>query len=222
METNTVWVLDDNPMFISFYQAQLGRDYEVIPFSNLDNLVQTLRRGAPSPQLLITEMILPDGNILDVLKNESLKRMFNFPIMVVTEVDDTSLLRHSYREGAEEVLIKPVAACELTIKVERLMRRDHNLFQKWSMLQEMVQRIDINELTQKESLIVCLFVKSKNRIVSRDAIRESIWGDTAVQSKTVDVHIHNLRKKILRYGLKIESIGNGEWQLVEGALSLSN
>ena len=63
----------------------------------------------------------------------------------------------------------------------------------------------IIELTKKEYLILLMLVKSSGRFITREEILDSIWSDTLVTERTVDVHITRLRKRLGNFGSRIKS-----------------
>ncbi len=77
-----------------------------------------------------------------------------------------------------------------------------------------VDGVEIEGLTTKQTQLVGLFLKEDNRTVTRQSILENVWGKTNVHPKTVDVHLYNLRRKLHGYGLMIRSDGGGRWSLL--------
>lgn len=60
------------------------------------------------------------------------------------------------------------------------------------------------DLTAKESRILNLLIRSANAVVSRDFMRETVWPDAAVSSRTIDSHISRLRKRLSDFGMSID------------------
>ena len=73
--------------------------------------------------------------------------------------------------------------------------------------------LTISNLTKKEVQLLELFVNKKNKKVLKSEILELVWKDIKVNSKTLDVHFYNLRKKLALYNIKINLVKRGEWEL---------
>lgn len=71
----------------------------------------------------------------------------------------------------------------------------------------------IEGLTKKEIQLLKLFVMKDDYSISKDIVVKTIWKDILVNSKTLDVHFYNLRRKLSPYGIKIKLKRRGEWQL---------
>ena len=71
----------------------------------------------------------------------------------------------------------------------------------------MYSAADTNEyidLTAKESRILNLLIQSQNAVVSREYMREMVWPDAVVSSRTIDSHISRLRKRLNEFGMSID------------------
>ncbi len=71
----------------------------------------------------------------------------------------------------------------------------------------------VEGLTKKEIQLLKLFVLRDDHRVEKDEVVATIWKDTLVNSKTLDVHFYNLRRKLAPYGIQIKLVRRGEWQL---------
>jgi len=110
------------------------------------------------------------------------------------------------RAGADDYLVKPFAFAELIARIETLLRRQG--VEQNSILRVADLELDIESrivrrankdvhLTAKEFLLLELLIRNKNRILTRRAIAEQVWGynfDTG--TNVVDVYINYLRKAI--------------------------
>lgn len=146
--------------------------------------------------------MLKDGNILDnidTLKNDRTLKLA-FPVIIATNSDDLTIMRECYEKGVSEYFIKPFKTNELLIKLEKALLLTPALK---------------NSLTTKELQILSLFMTSIDGKVSKEKILQAVWGANQVHPKAVDVHLYNLRRKVIHQGLIIRSIGSGLWILVK-------
>lgn len=152
--------------------------------------------------LVLLDIMLPgiDGyELLDYAKK------LNFPVIFLTALGTTEHKVKGLRLGADDYLPKPFEIVELLARVEAVLRR----YNKTRQIIE-VHDIVINEisrsvkkdeeeisLTMKEFDLLLLFVRNQNIALYRDTIYESVWGgEYGEQSRTVDLHVQRLKKKL--------------------------
>ena len=115
--------------------------------------------------------------------------------------------------GADDYLIKPFGVLELVSRVRAILRRytDNDLSDQISAkgltlnLKSYLCKYNDVEilLTKKEFELLALLMENNNKTVSRDTILNSVWGyDFVGETRTIDVHIKEIRKKLFDTGLK--------------------
>lgn len=152
--------------------------------------------------LVLLDIMLPgiDGyELLDYAKK------LNMPVIFLTALGSTEQKVKGLRLGADDYLPKPFEIVELLARVEAVLRRYHKAKQFME-----IHDIVINEtsrsvkrgeeeiaLTMKEFDLLLLFVRNQNIALYRDTIYESVWGgEYGEQSRTVDLHVQRLKKKL--------------------------
>jgi len=160
---------------------------------------------------IILDISLPGGTGLELLQvlKENHKADGVLIISAKNSLDDKV---SGLNAGADDYLTKPFHLSELAARVTAIIRRKSfegkNLlrFDELSLdIQEKVARVgevDV-DLTRKEYDLLLYFISNKNRVVSKTAIAEHLWGDNMDVADNFDfiyTHIKNLRKKLMQAG----------------------
>jgi len=175
------------------------------------------------PDLIILDLMLPGMDGLEVCRE--LKRESNtasIPIIMLTAKSQESDKVVGLELGADDYITKPFSPRELVARIKAVLRRVKekgklpevlkigDLGIDFSKIQVSVKGKPI-ELTSKEFELLKILIKAKGRVLSRDYLLDTIWGfDHAIeiQTRTVDVHIRTLRKKLKAEAKRILTVKN--------------
>jgi len=168
-------------------------------------------------------LMLPGMDGLDVcktLKGESKTALV--PIIMLTAKSQESDKVIGLELGADDYVTKPFSPRELIARIKAVLRR----MKEKDKLPEVLRIGDLTldfskiavtvknkpvELTSKEFELLKTLIKAKGRVLSRDYLLDTIWGfDHAIeiQTRTVDVHIRTLRKKLKSESKRIVTVKN--------------
>ncbi|GAA4795574.1 response regulator transcription factor [Olivibacter ginsenosidimutans] len=160
---------------------------------------------------ILLDIMLPDGNGLDLLhfiKNKQIKSS----ILIVSAKGALDDKIQGLESGADDYLTKPFHLPELHARLRAIHRRknldgDHVLSFKELHLNTNTFELIVNkkqvDITRKEFELLLYFLVNKNRVISRQAIANHLWGDYTDNLSNVDFvyqHVKNLRKKINQAG----------------------
>ncbi len=171
------------------------------------------------PNIVILDLMLHDGDGTEVLKWMKKNDKFsNIPVIVLTakssEIDKVLLLEL----GADDYITKPFSIRELIARIKSILRRyETSKENKDNKFQEEGLEIDFDSfevkvdgipihLTKKEFEILKLLVKNKGIVMNKEKILFSVWEDSeeiSEDSRTIDVHINKIKKKLGKYGSRI-------------------
>lgn len=152
--------------------------------------------------LILLDVMLPKIDGYELIEYI---RPLDIPVIFLTAKSDVRDRVKGLRLGAEDYLTKPFEIIELLARVETVLRRYNKNARRLQILDLEIDTLsrtvkkggrDIN-LTNKEYELLLLFTQNKNIALFRDRIYEKIWGEEDMgDSRTVDLHVQRLRKKI--------------------------
>ena len=175
------------------------------------------------PDLIILDLMLPGMDGLEVckeLKKET--KTAPIPVIMLTAKSQESDKVLGLELGADDYITKPFSPRELIARIKAVLRRTKEKDKLPDVLKIGEIIIDLSkisvtvkgkatELTSKEFELLKTLIKVKGRVLSRDYLLDTIWGfDHAVeiQTRTVDVHIRTLRKKLKSEASRIITVKN--------------
>ena len=156
-----------------------------------------------------------ERTLFKLLDSAAWKRIRTIPFWTILESDDLTLMRYLFHNGIDDVFCLPIHNGEFLVKLDRTLSRE-NHFAGLELFCDM-SRESFNEqdFTRIELRLLSLFVSAKGKEFNRHEIIKAIWGrKVSHHQKTLNVHLHNLRKKLTRYGYTILNTSRGEWAIV--------
>lgn len=210
-----IWILEDDRGCQFVYEQTLDHRYKTRYFSKISDFQKAIEEKDAEPSLVIADLMLDDGNFMTYLNTSKDKRLMFIPFIIVSSIDDIDALRFCFMEGALDYLTKPFKKNELIVKIENIFAGPKKAVQVVSGHRALsLDGKEVGNLTSKQKQLLNLFLNNPERIVTRDDILDTVWGDTNVHPKTVDVHLYNLRRKLHDLGYIIRSEGGGKWSLI--------
>ncbi len=199
---NLIYSVEDDHDIAKIINKTLTKaGYEVQSFYDGKSFFEAFIKE--TPQMVLLDMMLPDMDGLEILKRirEKNKEIYVLIIsakrMITDKMDGFDL-------GADDYIEKPFDLLELISRVNAHFRR----IQKPSILTYHQLRIDVSahqvkiedeeiNLTVKEFAILKKLVENQGKVVSREMLLDEIWGsDSILESRTIDMHVKSLRKKL--------------------------
>lgn len=178
-----------------------------------------------TPDLILLDIMLPqeDGlSILRRIRNNSPET----PVIMLTAKDSEFDKVTGLDMGADDYIAKPFGMTELISRVRAVLRRSNrgNSRQIYSFAQ---LALDISKhivtvsgvpvtLSFKEFSLLEILLKADGKVVTREELFAKVWGEYYGESRTLDVHIRNLRKKLGGAGNYILTVKNIGYRIGEG------
>ncbi len=205
-----ILIVEDEKDIIKMLRYNLEKEgFKVIDASDGEDAQDLALRQ--HPDLILLDLMLPGMDGLEVckaLKKES--KTCSIPIIMLTAKSQESDKVVGLELGADDYITKPFSPRELIARIKAVLRRVNDKDKPPEIFQAGDLKIDFSkisvtvkdkpvELTSKEFELLKTLLKAKGRVLSRDYLLDTIWGfDHAmeIQTRTVDVHIRTLRKKL--------------------------
>ncbi len=168
------------------------------------------------PDIILLDVMLPDISGYEVCKS---LQYLNIPIIMLTARNDIKDKLYGLELGADDYITKPFDSRELIARVKTVLRRtnkneikEDDQLKIGPILISCKQRqvlIDNEEviLTPKEFDLLLLLCDNPRKVFSRENILEAVWGFEFIgDSRTVDMHIQRLRRKLGIYNNFIKTV----------------
>lgn len=204
-----VLVIDDEKHIVELLKFNLETmNYEVhYSYDGFDGFIQAKE---VKPHLILLDWMLPNISGIDVLKKIRIdKDLKNIPVIMLTAKDTEHNKIEGLNVGADDYITKPFSIKELLARINSVLRRYNvNNVNQVDVLTIGNLKLDLEkhqvlknnekiDLTFKEFELLRLLLENRGKVLSRNYLLDKIWGyEYYGETRTVDVHIRHLRRKI--------------------------
>jgi len=210
-----VLVVDDEDHIIELARIYLTREgYEV---QGVGDGSQALARFTQiKPDLVVLDIMLPGADGLEICKE--IRKQSQVPIIMLTARDEVTDKVVGLEVGADDYLTKPFHPQELVARAKALLRRarvepDAPKLIRAGKLEVDLERHEVRheqakvQLRPKEFDLLTLLARHPGRVFKRSELLDLVWGyDFPGYTRTVDVHVQQLREKLAAAGVTEPSI----------------
>lgn len=199
---NKILVIEDDTAISDLICMNLTvAGYEVLPVFDGDKVEEEICQADPF-DLALLDIMLPgrDGfELMDLMKANGI------PVIYLTAKADVGSKIRGLRAGAEDYIVKPFEILELLVRVEKVLERTGKQRDVIEIGDVMIQlsrhQVTKNGVTVNlkplEYDLLVLLAKNKNVAFTREQLLNQVWGsDFLGETRTIDVHIGQLRKKL--------------------------
>ena len=207
----TILLVEDEPAIAEPLAESLTREgFELQVVGTAADAVETATRVRPD--LILLDLMLPDGSGFDVCRE--VRRDSQVPIIMLTARGDETDRVIGLELGADDYVVKPFSAREVVARVRAVLRRvatpppdggdtDANeAIEVGDVRLDPATRTVVHggqavEVTRKEFDLLALLMASAGAVVTRERLIDEVWDPNWFGStKTLDVHVSGLRKKL--------------------------
>ncbi|MDO5141814.1 MAG: response regulator transcription factor [Eubacteriales bacterium] len=174
------------------------------------------------PQLILLDIMLPGEDGVTILRRlRAAPETATIPVILLTAKNTEYDKVVGLDSGADDYISKPFGMMELIARIRAVLRRAGSgdtaaeayrpLVAGSICVDERAHSVYVDEnevqLTLKEYQLLCLLLKNRGAVLTRDVLLENIWGyGNESETRTVDVHIRTLRQKLGAAGAMIETV----------------
>lgn len=208
MAKELILVIDDEAHILELIKYNLEKEgYRVATCETGEEGLKEIEKELPD--LLILDLMLPGMDGLEVCRRiRKEAAAVRLPVLMLTAKGEEADKVTGLETGADDYLTKPFGIRELTARVRALLRRTARALGEPELIRAGDLTIDTAAfrvykgeqeigLTSKEYELLKVLALNRGRILTRDYLLDQVWGyDYYGDTRTVDVHVRHLRKKI--------------------------
>lgn len=198
----TVFLLEDDKAITELVCAALQLSaINCVSFGNCADILNAINSGK-KPDLALLDIMLPDGNGLDVLR--SVKKILpDLPVIMLSALGAETDKVKGLNAGADDYIAKPFGILEFSARISAALRRSNasvetNISVGNLNVDSLAMTAELEgkslTLNQKEFKLLEYLALNAGVALSRDKILQNVWGYDLGETRTVDNHIARLRK----------------------------
>lgn len=217
----TILILDDSVRINQLVKMSLMNTYDIVQAFTGEDAVASLQ--STKIDLVLLDITLPKMSGYDVLPYITDKEI---PVIFLTAKTEVADVVQGLQLGADDYITKPFHLEVLKSRVEAVMRRVYGhadeIIKYGDLVIDVTQQTvrrngELVDLTNKEFELLVYFVRNQGVTLARETLYENIWdfADDMVDTRTVDLHVQRLRKKldladrittVFRVGYRMETL----------------
>jgi len=226
MSSELILLVDDEPSIVQLVRMYLEREnFRVEAAGDGEAALEAVRRF--NPELIVLDVMLPRLDGLEVCRR---LRAENNPVAVImlTARDEDIDKILGLELGADDYLTKPFNPRELVARIKAILRRAERIAVQPDAAPIQLAGLTIDpvrreatiagqslDLRTQEFELLLILVGQPGRVFTREQLLQQAWGfDFYGQTRTVDVHVAHLRKKLANSQIPIETITGIGYKLV--------
>lgn len=218
----TILIVEDEKNIIELAQYNLEQaGFRVIKSMRGNDGLEQARKK--KPDLILLDLMLPELDGLEICR--MLKRdpsTTHIPIIMLTAKSSEADKVVGLELGADDYITKPFSPRELVARVKAVIRRGtektvSKVLKSGGLEVDLEKHLvqikgrPVEQLTSKEYDLLCALVEAKGRVLTRELLLDQVWGydeSLKIETRTVDMHIMQLRKKLKQEGDRILTVKN--------------
>ncbi len=207
------FIEDDHSIAYVIEKTLSNAKYEYMWFQNGKDLFEAIEKSLPD--LILLDLMLPNESGLDHLKRlRAAKATEDIPVIILSALSSELDKVTGLDLGADDYLTKPFGVLELLSRIQNKLRKakikqrlEIGNIQMDLQTREVFVNTQLITLTYKEFELLKLLLEHPDEVLHRDRIFQLVWGsDLVLESRTIDMHVKSIRKKLSDMNSSIEII----------------
>ena len=222
MSNTKILIVDDEPTIVNTVRAYLEPEGFTVQTAMDGNAGLSAARTF-APDLIILDVMLPGLDGIQVLRR--VRQSSNVYVLMLTAKADETDKVVGLSVGADDYLTKPFSPRELVARVKAVLRRANPAPKTQRLVvgditldadrREVMVGKNLIELRAKEFDLLAVLMQNPGIVLTRERLLEIAWGfDFPGETRTVDVHVAHLRKKMATAKTQIETVSGVGYKLV--------
>ena len=219
MASETILLIEDDKNILELVKYNLEQEgFRVFTAAKGNAGLETALREKPA--LVLLDLMLPEMNGLEICKTlKQNDKTRTIPIIMLTAKGTESDKVVGLELGADDYITKPFSPRELIARIKAVLRRSREKLAE-EILRSGTIELDVKkhelrlkgkpaEITAKEFELLRVLMNSKDRVLTREVLLSKVWGyenSVNIETRTVDMHIGQLRKKLGKEAERIVTI----------------
>ena len=204
LKDKRILLVDDEPQLLEMIEDILREAGFTSLYKATNQTEALLLCNKSTPEIAILDVMLPDGDGFTLFKK--MREIADFPVLFLTAKDQPDDLFTGFGLGADDYIAKPFLPREFILRLFAILRRCYKMDTPVITLKgcridfskaEVERKGETYPLTAKEVSILMTLFKMANRVITIDAICQSVWGNNLYgYENTLMAHIRRIRSKI--------------------------
>lgn len=202
-----IFAVDDEKHILELLAYNIkNAGYQFFGFESAEEMLDQLKRGDVVPDLILLDLMLTGMDGTECCRRVRADKR-NIPVIMLTAKNEEFDRVLGLELGADDYIAKPFSVRELLARIKAVLRRstgedgtEGEVLQAGDIMMDL-PRHEVSKggeplrLTYKEFELLKLLMSNEGKVLTRDFLLNKIWGyDYYGETRTVDVHIRNLRK----------------------------
>lgn len=223
MQSKLIYIVEDDENIRSMVQYALtGNGYRAVGFETGQEFFRQMEQE--TPDLILLDIMLPGEDGLSILRRlRGQDATAAIPVLMLTAKAAEMDKVRGLDLGADDYMGKPFGILELLSRIRALLRRtsrpsaapeetNPSVYQYGGIKvdkdrHEVIAFGEPVQLTKKEFGLLCTLMENRGRVLTREQLMSQVWEfEYSGETRTVDIHINTLRKKIGDDGTRIQTV----------------
>jgi len=201
----TIFVVEDDAALQELYAYSLENEFNCCCFDNGKPFFEALSKD--KPDLILLDIMLPgDDGFMILTRLKADRSTSNIPVVIASAKGEELAKVKGLNLGADDYIAKPFGVLELVARIKANLRKHDQASTERVVYKDVTINLSRHQIimnkkqiitTPKEFDLLCFLCKNAEKVQKREVIFREVWGSDYIgETRTIDMHIRELRKKL--------------------------